>query len=236
MHQPARFAPAVIVAEEGHLRRKGAGIVYPCKSASNSGYDCLASSKKPCAAALMSACSLCPETTGHSRIVHGKGFLLRLWSCLIRHGFRGGGSCGRSFRRHSLGRQHLHRRNFRRRLRFSGRGIGFLFSRRLRIDRAGAFCLILCYDLRRVFVSILRRCGPGSGGRCHLRRISFCRFRRCSGSAAACEEKHAQHTRHDLQFFHFVPPVFIFLFRPVLVHNTTTTGSPTSQRESAQLP
>ena len=27
MHQPARFAPAVIVAEEGHLRRKGAGIV-----------------------------------------------------------------------------------------------------------------------------------------------------------------------------------------------------------------
>ncbi len=48
-----------------------------------------------------------------------------------------GGSCGRSFRRHSLGRQHLHRRNFRRRLRFSGRGIGFLFSRRLRIDRPG---------------------------------------------------------------------------------------------------
>lgn len=27
MHQPARFAPAVIVTEEGHLRRKGAGIV-----------------------------------------------------------------------------------------------------------------------------------------------------------------------------------------------------------------
>ena len=27
MHQPARFTPAVIVTEEGHLRRKGTGIV-----------------------------------------------------------------------------------------------------------------------------------------------------------------------------------------------------------------
>lgn len=29
--------------------------------------------------------------------------------------------------------------------------------------------------------------------------------------------------------------IFLF-FRPVPVHNTTTTGSPTSQRKSAQLP
>ncbi len=164
-------------------------------------------------------------------VVHVKRFLLRLGSCLIRHRFDGSESMGGALGRHSLGRQHLYRRIFRRRRCFSGRGSDFLFSRRLRIDKAGRsasscvttsegfafpFCAAAALEHRQMLLRWIFSCG-------------FCGY---SGPAAAYRSSTLSIPAMICSFFILY---LQFLFFPsCAVHNTTTTGSPTSQRKSAQ--